>query len=257
MRTINGIDIWENGEPNRPYRVIGIIDDSTLESNGAQPGTLDILSVASAVSLGSRDNRLVSEAKKHGADAIVALNLDRSFLGANQYQSNFKQVLKIAAIHYLDSFPKPTFQIGDSRTTIESLVEKTANIPFEAIAKAFKVILSEQEMATCRCSGYVVNGNPMAVLYMSDKAKLIMLIKSAGKFTDAEVTNFLSAFAERSEWNRIPKKKLVDWRRIDGLRWACRFTQTNDVQEWFARRAKLRCTASKEGFPGKKRWLQG
>ena len=100
-RAVNGIDIWENGEPDRTYKVLGVLEDSTLENTGAAPNTLNVLSVMSAWSLASRDKRLAREAAKHGADAIVFWSGNRAFLGATQYETNFRNEVKVVAIKYL------------------------------------------------------------------------------------------------------------------------------------------------------------
>jgi hypothetical protein len=101
-RVVNGIDIWENGEPNQKYRVLGILEDSTLENTGAAPNTLNVLSVMSASSLAGRDKRLTREAAKHGADAIVYWTGNRAFLGATQYETNFRNEVKVVAIKYVE-----------------------------------------------------------------------------------------------------------------------------------------------------------
>jgi S1-C subfamily serine protease len=100
-RTINGIDIWENGEPNCRYRILGLIQDDISENQGAQPGTLNILNVATASSLAGREKRLVDEAKKHGADGIIYLAGKREFVNAGQYETNFRNQAKVAAVQYI------------------------------------------------------------------------------------------------------------------------------------------------------------
>jgi hypothetical protein len=99
-RVLDGVDIWENGEPNRNFRILGTINDDVMENNGAEPGTLNVLSVASAFSLQGREKRLVAEAKKRGADAIIYASTNRSFLNATQYQTNFRNQVMIVAVQY-------------------------------------------------------------------------------------------------------------------------------------------------------------
>jgi hypothetical protein len=101
-RTLDGIDIWENGAPNRRFKILGVIEDNVLENRGAAPNTLNILNVASAASLASREKRLVAEAKKHGADAIVYVASNRTFLNAGQYETNFQNLVKVVAIKYVE-----------------------------------------------------------------------------------------------------------------------------------------------------------
>jgi hypothetical protein len=65
VRQSNGIDIWENGEPDRPYIILGVIDSSTVPSSSILVGA-----VFSAASAGD----MVNVAKKNGGDAIILVS---------------------------------------------------------------------------------------------------------------------------------------------------------------------------------------
>ena len=63
---VEGIEIWENGDPPRSYQVVGIIDDS-------RPGSL----IAEAMQ--NRD--IVNKAKEYGGDAVIKLRSDSEITG--------------------------------------------------------------------------------------------------------------------------------------------------------------------------------
>jgi hypothetical protein len=54
--TVEGIEVWENGAPNRPFRVIGIVDDK--RSGGLIPRSMRLSDIA-------------KKAKEGGGDAVV------------------------------------------------------------------------------------------------------------------------------------------------------------------------------------------
>src|SRR5713101_6917331 len=79
VRHVSGVDVWQIGEPNREYKIIGVIHDTTLNNQGAAPGTLNILNVASMVALSQREKRIANEAQKRGGDAVVYISGNREF----------------------------------------------------------------------------------------------------------------------------------------------------------------------------------
>jgi hypothetical protein len=74
VQTIDGIEVWSDGAPNRQFKVIGIIDIAQNHGHG-QTGRGLIGKVAqltqSSPDEQSVDEQLVSETKAHGGDAII------------------------------------------------------------------------------------------------------------------------------------------------------------------------------------------
>lgn len=98
---IDGMDVWENGQPNRQFQLLGYIYDSVHEVNGAAPHTLDISSVSSFLALKGRQQRLVAEAKREGGDAIIYATANRSFQNATGYQTRYSNQVGVAVVKYL------------------------------------------------------------------------------------------------------------------------------------------------------------
>jgi hypothetical protein len=186
------LDVWENGEPNRPFRIIGIVEDETLENRGAAPGTLNVLNVASAAALAGREKRMVLEAKKHGADAIVYLAANRNFLGAGQYETNFKQQTKIAAIKYADLTGLSSFPL--------------LQCPKTEIEKAFG-------------AGRVLS--MFVAIYREGKTDAFALATTS-PFTNEQISGLLKFCAESNQWQSAeplaPNTK--HWLRSDGSYYA-------------------------------------
>jgi hypothetical protein len=65
-RNVIGIDFWVYGAPNRPYRIIGYIEDS-------RPGGV--------VSMAGRDKGIAAQARAAGADGIIINSDNKEFMG--------------------------------------------------------------------------------------------------------------------------------------------------------------------------------
>ena len=68
VRTVNGVDIWKDGTPDRKFKIIGVIDDAQNDviGNGVVSGMMQQSMESSA-----RDSDLASQTKLHGGDAVV------------------------------------------------------------------------------------------------------------------------------------------------------------------------------------------
>jgi hypothetical protein len=62
MRTIDGIQFWEHGEPDRKYKILGVIDHS--HKHGHLP------------SFGSTDSTIAKVARERGGDAVMLVTKD-------------------------------------------------------------------------------------------------------------------------------------------------------------------------------------
>jgi hypothetical protein len=65
-RNVDGIDFWVFGTPNRPYRVIGYIEDN-------RPG--------GAISMAGRNKGVAAQARAAGADCIIINSDNKEFMG--------------------------------------------------------------------------------------------------------------------------------------------------------------------------------
>jgi hypothetical protein len=74
LKTVDGIDIWTLGEPNRKFKVLGFINQDMIRDDGN--------ALALKMNNSISESRLVREAKKRGADAIVLLWTSSKVVGA-------------------------------------------------------------------------------------------------------------------------------------------------------------------------------
>ncbi len=66
VRTVDGIEFWENGNPNRKVKILGVIDDKRADG---------------LFSKSSRDSALAKTAKSKGGDAVVLMDSNRQAEG--------------------------------------------------------------------------------------------------------------------------------------------------------------------------------
>jgi hypothetical protein len=65
MRTVDGIDFWENGEPDRKYKILGVIEES--HKSRLPFGRFSRL----FSNTGDRDSAIAKFAHKQGGDAVI------------------------------------------------------------------------------------------------------------------------------------------------------------------------------------------
>jgi predicted small secreted protein len=90
IRVVKGIDFWENGEPNRKYRILGVIDDSRRE------GLIFGLVLP-------KDGAIAKVARKHGGDAVIFSDSSRELRGINLNSGKvkYKRITKLVVVKYL------------------------------------------------------------------------------------------------------------------------------------------------------------
>lgn len=88
IRTAKGIDFWDNGEPDRKYRILGVIDDSRGEG------------LASAL---TKDGTIAKVAKQHGGDAVIFVRGANEFRGVNLQTGdvNYRRMSKFVVVKYI------------------------------------------------------------------------------------------------------------------------------------------------------------
>ena len=78
VKTYEGIDFWSDGQPDRPYTIVGIVEDDRPQNIFAASG---------------KRHALIKAAKDHGGDAIIVIKSDsvvsgRSFNGSTVQYAN-------------------------------------------------------------------------------------------------------------------------------------------------------------------------
>jgi hypothetical protein len=87
VRTAHGIEFWENGEPDRKYRIVGVIDDS--RGSGL-------------ISQVKRDGAIAKTAREKGGDAVILLGRDKELSGiAGNGAAYYRRITKSALIQYM------------------------------------------------------------------------------------------------------------------------------------------------------------
>ena len=71
MKVVDGIEVWTAGEPNRRFKMLGIMSQSHLDNGGA-------LSVLAGATKGSE---LINTAKKYDGDAIILVGTNSVIVG--------------------------------------------------------------------------------------------------------------------------------------------------------------------------------
>lgn len=77
VRNINGIDIWEIGQPDCPFKIIGYIQQEKIENSP----------LSRAIANSAEESEMIKEAKKHGGDAVIILASNSRTTGANTFSS--------------------------------------------------------------------------------------------------------------------------------------------------------------------------
>lgn len=88
VRVVKGVDFWENGTPDRSYRILGVIDHRTRERS---------------ISHVLGDNSIAAEAKKHGGDAVIFMESNRFPSRVNKSGNiDYEVSRKLMVVKYLD-----------------------------------------------------------------------------------------------------------------------------------------------------------
>jgi hypothetical protein len=73
-RSVNGIDFWMDGSPDRKFRIIGVVSIKQEKGHSLPlPGMLNQLSQLPQMAQSSPESHLASEAKAHGGDAVIII----------------------------------------------------------------------------------------------------------------------------------------------------------------------------------------
>jgi hypothetical protein len=77
VRSVNGIEFWTDGSPDRKFKIIGVI--ASKQGTGQRlPGMLNQLTQLQQLVQSSPESHLAAEAKAHGGDAIIIIPHNRT-----------------------------------------------------------------------------------------------------------------------------------------------------------------------------------
>jgi hypothetical protein len=77
VRSVNGIELWTDGSPDRKFRILGVIAVKQ-ETALKLPGLLNQLAQSGQLTQSSSESRLAAEAKVHGGDAVIIIQNRRN-----------------------------------------------------------------------------------------------------------------------------------------------------------------------------------
>lgn len=88
VRVVEGIDFWEKGEPDRKYKILGVIDDSRDEGFSFQF---------------LKDEDIALGARKRGGDAVILTDSSREVgdVDMNGGTVRYRQISKFVVVRYV------------------------------------------------------------------------------------------------------------------------------------------------------------
>jgi hypothetical protein len=105
VRNVKGIDIWDIGEPDRKYEIIGFIQQEMIQDN--------VSLLSRAMNNAISESAIIAEAKKRRADAIIFFSSTSQIVGADTSGGG-----------YATAFGRYTTYQGDAHTTFRALAQK-------------------------------------------------------------------------------------------------------------------------------------
>jgi catalase (peroxidase I) len=87
VRTVDGIEFWENGNPNRKFKILGVIEDRRGDG----------------LFSGSADKSLANLAKAKGGTAVILMQRTKQPAGIDEYGNIRLRVSnKVMVVKYVD-----------------------------------------------------------------------------------------------------------------------------------------------------------
>ena len=103
VRVVDGIDFWENGDSDRKYKILGVIDESHKRGYLPLPGHINRLFSDS----GDRESAIAKAAHKQGGDAVIFVARAQEPSGVDQYgNGHHRRSTELVVVKYVDE-PKP------------------------------------------------------------------------------------------------------------------------------------------------------
>jgi hypothetical protein len=86
VRSVNGIELWTDGSPDRKFRILGVI--AVKQGTALKlPGLLNQLAQSGQLIQSSPESRLAAVAKAHGGDAVIIIQNRRNHDGFSDPES--------------------------------------------------------------------------------------------------------------------------------------------------------------------------
>lgn len=99
MRKIDGIDFWVNGDSDRKYKILGVIDENDKRRHPW--GHLSRV-FSSSGSGGVKDSAIAEAAHKQGGDAVFVVSINQQSTDTGDYGAgNHRQLTKFVVIKYV------------------------------------------------------------------------------------------------------------------------------------------------------------
>ena len=206
-RTVNGIDIWQSGQPNRPFHILGTFENSR----------------PSEISSADLDNRLVALAKANGADAIMFLNKDRTFVTAAQSAAEPRQDLILAAARY-----GPRGEFGLLSRMLSGVLEGGEPVPLTQLGFDFSPTPMRNFLDPRK---YFDDKNGVYAVYLYESKNrgpdaFVVAYKDSNKFVTDLVSRRWQTYSDQGQWleaKPISPKITKQWVRSDGKYYAVTF----------------------------------
>ena len=80
VRNVSGIDIWDVGEPDCKYQIIGYVRQDTEQNGGL---------LSRAIASSASESAMIDVAKKHGGDGIIFVSSSSRITGAHTASSGY------------------------------------------------------------------------------------------------------------------------------------------------------------------------
>ena len=90
VRNVSGIDIWDVGEPNCKYQIVGYIQQDTEQRGGL---------LSRAIASSASESEMIDAAKKHGGDGIIFISSSSQITGAHTVSSGYATVYGSSATY--------------------------------------------------------------------------------------------------------------------------------------------------------------
>jgi hypothetical protein len=91
LRTVDDIDFWENGEPDRKYKILGTLDAGHGHRGGHLLGAFHQ----------DRDTAIAKGVRKHGGDAVIFVAKDQPPSDEDDFSGKKHQQFTLVVIKYL------------------------------------------------------------------------------------------------------------------------------------------------------------
>jgi hypothetical protein len=98
VRAAGNIDIWESGDPDRKYKILGYIEESHGKGHGS--GVSKLFSGS-----GDRDSTLAKVADKQGGDAVIIVSEEKEPSNEDADDDDghlHRRIKKLIVIKYVD-----------------------------------------------------------------------------------------------------------------------------------------------------------